>query len=232
MDPSAPVLDLTAARPQIWADEAPVPEIDLRLMAGELALVDARHAARPAWLADLCCGLVPLAAGTARFLGRDWSAVPPDYADALRGRIGRIFFSGSWIGFMDVATNILLPQFHHTRNDPNELRDRATALCCAFGLPGLPLVRPGELAASDLARAACVGTFLGGPPLVLLESPVQGRFTTLLPPLLNAVAAARDRGAAAVWFTRSDLVWRDSSVPATMRLRLDEGGLVPTMRTP
>ena len=149
MDPPAPVLDLTAARPQVSADEAPVPEIDLRLMAGELALVDARHAARPAWVADLCCGLVPLAGGRARFLGRDWSAVPPNYADALRGRIGRVFFSGSWIGFMDVATNILLPQLHHTRDDPSELRERATTLCCAFGLPGLPLVRPGELAAVD-----------------------------------------------------------------------------------
>jgi len=232
VDPTAPVLDLTAARPQVWADEAPVPEIDLRLMAGELALIDARRAARPTWLADLCCGLVALAAGTARFLDRDWSAVPPDYADALRGRIGRVFFSGSWIGFIDVSANILLPQLHHTRDAPSELRDRATALCCAFGLPGLPLVRPGELAASDLARAACVRAFLGDPALVLLESPVQGRFTTLLPPLLNAVAAARDRGAAAVWFTRSDLVWRDSSVPATMRLRLGERGLVPTMRTP
>ena len=232
MDPNAPVLDLAAARPQAWADEAPVPAIDLRLMPGELALVDARHAARPARLGDLCCGLVPLAAGMARFLGRDWSAVPPDYADALRGRIGRVFFSGSWIGFMDVATNILLPQLHHTRDDPSELRDRATALCCAFGLPGLPLVRPGELAASDLARAACVRAFLGDPALVLLESPVQARFTALLPPLLNALAAARDRGAAAVWFTRSDLVWRDPSIPATTRLRLGERGLVPTMRAP
>jgi len=232
VDPSGPVLDLTAARPQVWAEEAPVPEIDLRLMAGELALVDARHSARPAWLADLSCGLVPLAAGTARFLGRDWSAVPRDYADALRGRIGRVFFSGSWIGFMDVSTNILLPQLHHTRDDPNELRDRATALCCAFGLPGLPLVRPGELAASDLARAACVRAFLGDPALVLLESPVQGRFTNLMAPLLNALAAARDRGAAAVWFTRSDLVWRDPSIPATMRLLLGERGLVPTMRAP
>ena len=230
MDPSAPVLDLAAARPQAWADEAPVPEIDLRLMAGELALVDARHSARPAWLADLCCGLVPLAVGTARFLDRDWSAVPPDYADALRGRIGRVFFSGSWIGFMDVATNILLPQLHHTRDDPSDLRERAIALSCAFGLPGLPLVRPGELAASDLARAACVRAFLGAPALVLLESPVQGRFTNLIPPLLNALAAARDRGAAAAWFTRSDLVWRDASVPATMRLRLGERGLVPTTR--
>ena len=129
-----------------------------------------------------------------------------------------------------LLVNILLPQLHHTRDDPSNLRERAIALSCAFGLPGLPLVRPGELAAGDLARAACVRAFLGEPMLVLLESPVQGRFTTLLPPLLNALAAARDRGAAAVWFTFSDLVWRDPSVPATMRLRLSERGLVPTTR--
>lgn len=200
-------------------------------MAGELALVDARHSARPAWLADLCCGLLPLAAGSARFLDHDWSAMPDDYAAALRGRIGRVFASGSWVGFLDVATNILLPRLHHTRDDPSDLRERATALSCAFGLPGLPLVRPGVLAASDLARAACVRAFLGDPMLVLLESPVQGRFTSLVPPLLDALAAARDRGAAAIWFTRSDLVWRDLSFPATMRMRLGERGLVPVQRT-
>jgi phospholipid/cholesterol/gamma-HCH transport system ATP-binding protein len=157
--------------------------------------------------------------------------MPDDYAAALRGRIGRVFASGSWVGFLDVATNILLPRLHHTRDDPSDLRERATALSCAFGLPGLPLVRPGVLAASDLARAACVRAFLGDPMLVLLESPVQGRFTSLVPPLLDALAAARDRGAAAIWFTRSDLVWRDLSFPATMRMRLGERGLVPVQRT-
>lgn len=229
MEPVAPILDLAAARPQIGDDDASVPKVDLQLMPGELALVDACHSMRSAWVADLCCGLLPLAAGSARFLGRDWSVVPQDYADALRGRIGRVFLSGSWIGFLDVATNILLPRLHHTRDDPNDLRERATALCCAFGLPGLPLIRPGELTAHDLARAACVRAFLGDPMLVLLESPVQGRFDTLVAPLLDAMAAARDRGAAAVWFTRSDLIWRDSSVPATMRLRLSERDLTPAM---
>ena len=98
-------------------------------------------------------------------------------------------------------------------------------------MPGLPLVRPGDLAASDLARAACVRAFLGDPELVLLESPVQGRFNSLIPPLLDALATARDRGAAAIWFTRSDVVWRDPSCPASHRLRLGERGLVPAMRT-
>jgi len=178
-------------------------------------------------LADLCCGLLPLAAGKVSFLGRDWEAMPQDYAAALRGRIGRVFLSGSWIRFLDVATNILLPQLHHTRDDGNTLRERAAALSCAFGLPGLPLARPGDLAAGDLARAACVRAFLGDPALVLLESPIQGRFAALIPPLLNALAQTRDRGGAAIWFTRSDLIWREPSLPVTHRLRLGEHGLVP-----
>src|SRR5204863_5836514 len=113
-DPHTPVRVIAGPRPRVSADAARARGVVLRLMAGELALVDARHSAGPTWVADLCCGLLPLAAGSASFLGRDWSTVPQHYADALRGRIGRIFFAGSWVGFMDVATNILLPQLHHT----------------------------------------------------------------------------------------------------------------------
>jgi phospholipid/cholesterol/gamma-HCH transport system ATP-binding protein len=225
------ILDLAAARPRGDGTEAPPPEIDLRLAPGEFALIDARHSVRPTWLADICCGLLPLASGSACFLGHDWSGLPVDYAAALRGRIGRVFLSGAWIGFIDVATNILLPQLHHTRTSAEALTEQATALSCTFGLPGLPLVRPSDLTASDLARAACVRAFLGEPELVLLESPVQGRFATLIPPLLNALASARDRGAAAIWFTRSDLIWRDPSLPVSYRLRLGEGGLTPAVRT-
>src|SRR6516164_10181812 len=116
MDPGSPILELAASQARSDSDEVPAPEIDLRLAAGEFALVDARRSARPIWLADLCCGLLPLAAGSVRFLGRDWSAMPQGYAAALRGRIGRVFRSGGWIGSVDVATNILLPQLHHTRD--------------------------------------------------------------------------------------------------------------------
>jgi phospholipid/cholesterol/gamma-HCH transport system ATP-binding protein len=171
-----------------------------------------------------------LASGSVRFLGRDWTAVPQSYAAALRGRIGRVFTSASWIGYLDVAANILLPQLHHTREDVDALRQRATLLACMFGLPGLPLGRVSELAESDLVRAACVRAFLGDPMLLVLESPIQGRFATLIPPVLDALARARDRGAAALWLTRSDLVWRNSSVSATHRLRLDDRGVLHSSR--
>jgi len=230
MDAGDPILALAAARPHAEPGEPPHPAIDLRLMPGDLALVDARRATRVAWFGDLCCGLASLESGSVRFLGRDWTAMPHGYAAALRGRIGRVFTSASWIGYLDVGANILLPQLHHTREDVEALRQRATQLACTFGLPGLPLVRASELSESDLVRAACVRAFLGDPLLLILESPVQGRFATLVPPVLDALARARDRGAAAVWLTRSDLVWRNSSVSATHRLRLDDRGVLAAGR--
>jgi len=231
MNWAQPVLDFVGARPAGEESEARAPKITFRLMPGELALIDQRGYTREEWFADLCCGLAPLAESVTRFLGRDWSAMPYHYAAALRGTIGRIFPAGGWIGFMDVAENILLPQLHHTRYDHRVLREKATDLARAFGLPGLPLGRPGDLSPSDLARAACVRAFLGDPALVLLENPTQGRFFDLLLPFLNALAAARSQGAAAVWLTRSDRVWRDSSIPATYRLRLSKNGLLPARRT-
>jgi phospholipid/cholesterol/gamma-HCH transport system ATP-binding protein len=190
-------------------------------------VIEARSAPAAAWVADLCCGLIPLSDGSARFMGHDWAAMPADYAAALRGRVGRVFAHGAWVGFVDTATNILLAQLHHSRAPRDDLREHATRLACGFGLPGLPLDHPGDLAPIDLARAACVRAFLGEPALVLLESPLQGQFDELLTPLLAALANARQRGAAAIWLTRSDLVWSDHSVPANHRLRLRERGLMP-----
>ena len=225
--PAEPVLDLEKARAEVSPDHLPAPSVTLRLMPGELALVEARDDHVAAWFADLCSGLVPLASDAVRFLGRDWAAMPADYAAALRGRIGRVFAAGAWIGFLDASANILLPQLHHSRAGAEELRDRAAQLAREFGLPGLPLESPTDLPPIDLARAACVRAFLGEPALLLLESPLQGQFNDLLEPLLNALAAARHGGAAAIWLTRNDLIWSDRFFPADHRVRLGEQGLVP-----
>ena len=216
-----PILAVDAAR-----DE----RVSLKVMPGELVLIEARGSPRMAWLADLCCGLVPPAAGSVAFLGRDWAKVPPLFAAALRGRIGRVFAEGGWIATRDVAANVLLPQLHHTRRDAGQLREAAAALAAAFGLPGLPTDRPADLAPLDLARAALVRAFLGEPQLVLLETPLDSRFVDLRAPLLEAIAASRSRGAAVVWLTRSELVWNDPSIRASQRWRLDEHGLAAERR--
>jgi phospholipid/cholesterol/gamma-HCH transport system ATP-binding protein len=226
-----PVLEIADAVADSGAPDATrMPPVTLTLRPGDFALVDAGEPRRAAWFADLCSGLIVLASGTVRFLGREWSAMTRDYAGALRGRIGRVFGAGGWIEFVDVTTNILLPQLHHTRRDPRELRDDAARHAQGFGLPGLPLGYPRDLSAKDLACAGFVRALLGEPALLLLESPLQGRFAELAAPLLDALTAARQNGAAAIWLTSSDLVWPDRSLPVTQRLRLRDYGLISAGR--
>src|SRR4051794_35930081 len=116
MPANQPVLHLADLRLSM-PGELPSAKIDLSLMPGEVVLVEVRDRRRAAWLADLCCGLVPVLEGAVRFLGRDWTRMPDHYAAALRGRIGRVFAYGGWIEFLDIATNILLRQLHHTREN-------------------------------------------------------------------------------------------------------------------
>jgi phospholipid/cholesterol/gamma-HCH transport system ATP-binding protein len=224
-----PVLELVDAR-AADGPAAAAPKLSLRLLPGELALVHVREAADSARLADLCCGVAPLAEGSVRFLGRDWSDLPRDYADALRGLIGRVFAAGGWVEFIDVATNILLPQLHHTRIERGALRQAATTLAAAFGLPGLPIGPVAGMTVGDRVRAAFVRAFLGEPALVLLERPLQDRYADYLPALVDALEVVRSRGGAALWLTGGDQAWSDRTFPADHRLRLSERGLIATRR--
>ncbi len=226
MPHGAPILVLDAARPAQAPGEAREPAFSLTVEAGDLVLIEVREPRRAALFADLCSGLVPLRTGRVRFLDQDWADMPQDLAETLRGRMGRIFGDSGWIEFLDVPTNIMLAGLHHTYEPPDALRTAAAELALRFGLPGLPLGRPADLSPADLRRAACLRAFLGRPALLLLENPVPPQDPGLLPPLLNEVEEARSRGAAAIWLTPGNLVWRDRSFPASVRLRLLDSGLV------
>ena len=160
-----------------------------------------------------------------RFLQRDWSRQPAEMADALRGLIGRVMSNPGWLRFLDATTNVLLQQIHHTRSDLGALREDAARLATHFGLPGLPNGPIAELSPADLMRVGFVRAFVGEPKLVILESPVQGLHQDLVPALLNRLWEVRDRGGAAIWLTRSRMIWDNPLFPATHRLRLDHQGL-------
>jgi phospholipid/cholesterol/gamma-HCH transport system ATP-binding protein len=220
MAQSGPILSLTGARCGDLAGK-----LDLALQPGELALVDARDLTLAANFADFCCGLVPATEGEVRFLQRDWSQQPMEIADALRGLIGRVLSNPGWLRFLDIETNILLPQLHHTRAHHATLQDEAARLAQHFGLPGLPTGKLSDLSPGDLIRAGLVRAFLGAPKLVILESPLQGVMQDLIPAVLNRLSEMTDRGGAAIWLTRSRMIWDSRHFPATHRLRLNHYGL-------
>jgi len=225
-----PILELQDAKPGRLPDAVIHAPLELTMVRGEFALIECWNPEAAGHFADICCGLQPLERGAARFVGLDWARVPDTESSAMRGRIGRVFHDVNWIPFLDMESNILLSQRHHTRRSLPDLRARAAALAVEFGLPGLPAGSPSRLSPGDLVRAACVRAFLGEPLLILLEFAVHSEHADLIAPLINAISHARNRGAAVIWLTESDAVWRDPSLPATQRLRLSEEGLTRPQR--
>jgi phospholipid/cholesterol/gamma-HCH transport system ATP-binding protein len=200
-------------------------ELSLSVYSGELVLIRLAQLEQTSTFADTCAGIIKPATGAVYFLGRNWPELPPDQANALRGRIGRVFRTGNWINHLALMENILLSQLHHTRRSVRQLRDEAGELAQQFGLPGVPLDLAGDIPAADLQRAACVRAFLGRPALVVLEEPTAGIYLEIISALMNAVRAARARGAAVIWLTRKNLIWNDQTLPVTQRYRLITGKL-------
>ncbi|MBK8175079.1 MAG: organic solvent ABC transporter ATP-binding protein [Rhodospirillales bacterium] len=214
------VLDFREADPPAGHAAHVKTPLTLSVAAGSLLLIDVSDWRQAATLIDLATGLAAPLGGSVSFLGRNWAALPPSHADAMRGRIGHVLRHGNWIENLPVFDNILLAHRYHTRRPIAELKADAVDLAVRFGLPGIPVGLPTQVDASDRQRAACVRAFLGRPALVILEEPTLGLGESVIEPLVNVIRRARDRDAAVLWFTEDRAVWADDSVPATERYRL------------
>jgi len=195
-------------------------EFNLELFGGDLFLIRLARSEQTSTFADACSGIIQPLRGAVYFLGRNWQKLRPDLANALRGRIGCVFSRANWINHLSLLENILLPQLYHTNRRTTGIRDEAAELAERFGLPGVPLGLPGDFTPLDLQRAACVRAFLGRPSLLLLQEPTIGMASEILPPLIQTIRDARNRGAAVIWLTRESAIWNDTSIPATHRYRL------------
>jgi len=91
------ILDLDQAQSSSLFGTAADASLSLKIGPGELVLIDARDSDLAGHFADLCSGLITPESGDVAFLGHRWQKLPQDYADALRGRVGRVFSSPSWI---------------------------------------------------------------------------------------------------------------------------------------
>ena len=200
------------------------------LYSGQLALVRLDKRYQSAAFADAFSGLLFPTNGTVCFLGRDWLASSADTANAMRGKIGRVFLGEGWLDAFNLIDNILLSERHHTRRPEEALVQEAAQLAELFRLPGLPNGYPKDYNRADLQRAACVRAFMGNPTLLLLEDPTVGMHQGMLPALVNTIRRVRNRGAAVWWMTLSDDVWLDESIPADRFFRTSGSELMEVNR--
>lgn len=192
------------------------------LAAGELGLVFLAKERARSLLADAAEGLVAPVQGEVTFLGEDWQTMTPDRQAQQRGRIGRVFEGECWLSDLDVDQDLTLAERHHTRRARKDIEAEASRLCHDFGLPEFPRGRSSGVRWQDLQKAACVRAFLGVPLLILLENPTSGLYADVIAPLLKAVQAARQRGAAVLWTTDQLEVWNHPELRPTTRCQMDD----------
>ena len=193
---------------------------NLHVDAGELVLVHVVDVRQAELWADAAVGILSPLEGRVSVLGNDLTQLDVETGCWLRGRIGRVFGRGNWIGHESLLDNILLPARYHSGRSDADLIGEASLLATAFGMPGIPLGTPDHFTRPDLQRAACIRAFLGNPMLVILEDPTDGAHASLLKPLVDAIRLSRNRGAGVLWFSPAEEVWRDRSIPVTRRYRV------------
>jgi len=181
--------------------------VDLRIAAGELALIRVERGIPCPTLADVAQGLDPPDAGTVRFEGEAWDERNPRQMAMRRARIGRVFEQWGWVSNLDVVENIVLSSAHHDAGQSPDALDRAKRLGKRVGLEALPPGRPAFVPVGELQRAQWVRAVLRSPRLLLLERPMQGVRERALPQLCELIDESRRRDTAVLWLTSSDAVW-------------------------
>lgn len=222
----APVLELVEARPVFDDSGLASAKYNFLLEEGECALIECRDAVQRSQFVDICTGMLPAGEGIVKCMGLEWKNLEERQVWSLRGRIGRIFSSNSWIDLYGTHMNILWPRLHHSRTSLDALVEKAVNLGIRFGLPGLPTQPPGRLSAIDRRRAEYVRAFLGEPALLLLEDPVSFQPRELYEAFLSELTAIRQKGCAVVWIASEQTIWRHYAQDNMQVFRLGDSGLM------
>lgn len=197
--------------------DSPIWEIDFTLSEGELMLIKLEKGHYRLPIGDAAQGLLQPINGEVKTFNEDWNTMSPDHAAAQRGRTGRVFETSGWLSDLNISDNITLAQRHHSKRAEADIIDEAFHLARYFGLPGLPAGPASKTHEQDLRLASLVRAFLGKPRLIILERPTRMLFPEIVPPLINAVRAARAYGAAVLWLTGEVRVWNDPGINATIK---------------
>lgn len=146
----------------------------------------------------------------------------PFDAAANRGRIGCVFETPGWISSLTVAENVMLRERHHGCRRNQEIRAEADALATQLGTGPLPQLRPHRVRKRELRIYEWVRACLGRPSLLILECPERGVERAALDALVDVVTDAVTQGAAAIWLTDSETVWRHDGLKHTARAVIEQ----------
>jgi branched-chain amino acid transport system ATP-binding protein len=170
---------------------AAVKGISLTVQRGQIvALIGANGAGKTSVLKAIV-GLVPLAGGRVRALGRDLAGVPTHRIVALGATLvpeGRAIFGG-----LTVRENLELGAF--TKRDPKTLGARLERVVSLFPRLGERLAQAGGTLSGGEQQMLAIGrALMGEPKLLLLDEPSLGLAPKLVAQIFESIRAIAKSG--------------------------------------
>jgi putative ABC transport system ATP-binding protein len=197
--------------------------VNIALAPGEVVAVTGESGVGKSTLLNVIAGLDAPDAGEVLIGGKNVAALAePDRARLRASALGFVFQAFHVLPHLSLARNVALPCLLAGMNAADALA-RAEATLAEVGLAGRGGDWPAVLSGGELQRVAIARALVHRPGLVLADEPTgnldpetAGRILDLL------LAQARDRGAAVLIVTHSEMV----AAAADRVLRLSASGLV------
>lgn len=226
--PKPPVLELRRVSFQGRSENGlRLHEADLMLREGEFAIVQVDPSITTREATSMIQGLQMPRSGQVLFCNDHWRGHDYDRHFKMRSRIGRVFEGQAWVENLNVDENVTLALRHHA-GDTESIRQEIAYWLSKLDLRGLSRKRPAFVEPSMLQIHQWIRAFVGSPALLLLERPLQFLSSSWLPKLLESIDELRQRGAAVLWFTSEEELVPTDSLQPLIRLKWQQGKLVPT----
>jgi phospholipid/cholesterol/gamma-HCH transport system ATP-binding protein len=198
-------------------------DVSFRLEEGETKVLLGAAGSGKSVLMKTVLGLIPTDEGTVRLFGRDLTGLSEDQMFPLRLRAGMVFQEGALFDSLTVGENVAYI-FQEERALPEDEETRRVEEALRFvELDGTESKMPAELSGGMRRRVAIARAFVGGPPLMLYDSPTAGLDPVTAHRIMELVVKLRDTQRVSALLVTHRL--QDAHVLAHSRFNKDTGRL-------